>query len=156
MAEANRHDLSITRLLDVPVERVWQAWTDPAELQKWWGPRGVTNPTCEWEARPGGKINVVMLAGEALGPLNGQEWPMTGQFREVIPHEKLVYTSKPIMDGKPVMESLCTVTFEKQGGQTKLTLQVVITEATPEAEGPLAGMETGWNQSLDKLEEYLN
>jgi uncharacterized protein YndB with AHSA1/START domain len=142
-------------VLDAPVERVWRAWTAPAELQKWWGPRGVTNPTCEWEARPGGKINVVMLAGEELGPLKGQEWPMTGQFKEVVPHQKLVYTSNPVMAGKPIMESLCTVTFEAQGDQTKLTLQVVITEATPEAEGPLAGMAMGWNQSLDKLTESL-
>jgi len=155
MAEQNKHDLTITRLLDAPLERVWQAWTDPAELQKWWGPRGVTNPTCEWEAKPGGKINVVMLAGEELGQLAGQEWPMTGQFKEVIPQQKLVYTSNAIMDGKPIIENICTVTFEEQNGKTKMTLQVVITKITPEAEGPLSGMEQGWNQSLDKLTESL-
>ncbi len=156
MNEAYKHDLTITRLLDAPIEHVWQAWTDPAELQKWWGPRGVTNPTCEWDAQPGGKINVVMLAGSDLGELAGQEWPMTGEFHEVVSHQKLVYTAVAIVDGKPVLETLDTVTFEDQGGKTKLTLHVAVTKTTPEAEGPLAGMEMGWNQSIDKLTEYLN
>lgn len=155
MAEESKHDLLITRLLDAPLERVWRAWTDPTELQKWWGPRGVTNPTCQWEPTPGGKINVVMLAGEELGELRGQEWPMTGQFTEVIPRQKLVFTSSAIMDGKPVLENLCTVTFEEQVDKTKMTLHVAVTKTTPEAEGPLAGMEMGWNQSLDKLTEQV-
>ncbi len=155
MAEPTNHDLLITRVLDASLERVWAAWTDPAEVQKWWGPNGVTNPTCEWEARSGGRINVVMLAGDELGYLAGQEWPMTGQFEEVIPREKLVYTSKAIVDGKPVLETLCTVTFEEQSAnKTKLTVQITVTTVTPEAEGPLAGMEMGWNQSLDKLVAY--
>ncbi|HUY85051.1 MAG TPA: SRPBCC domain-containing protein [Candidatus Dormibacteraeota bacterium] len=155
MAEESKHDLSITRVVDAPLERVWQAWTDPDELQKWWGPRGVTNPTCEWEARPGGKMNVVMLAGESLGELKGQEWPMTGEFKEVVPRQKLVFTSSAIMDGKPILENLCTVTLQDQDGKTKLTLQIVVTKATPEAEGPLAGMAQGWNESIDKLTEQL-
>lgn len=155
MTEEGKHDLLITRVLDAPLDRVWQAWTDPEELQKWWGPRGVTNPTCEWEAMPGGKINVVMLAGEELGELKGQEWPMTGEFKEVAPRQKLVFTSSAIMDGQPILENLCTVTFEEQGNQTKMTLSVAVTKTTPEAEGPLSGMEIGWNQSLDKLTEQV-
>lgn len=154
MAEAKR-ELTITRLLDAPLEAVWQAWTDPAKLKAWWGPRGVTNPTCVWEASPGGKINVVMLAGAELGELNGQEWPMTGIFQEVVPRQKLVYTSSAIMDGKPIIDTLSTVTFEAQGPKTKLTLHVVVTKAAPEAAMALSGMEMGWNQSLDKLTESL-
>jgi uncharacterized protein YndB with AHSA1/START domain len=152
---ADNKNLMITRVFESPLDKVWKAWTNPQELQKWWGPHGVTNPTCKWEAKPGGEINIVMLAGPELGELAGAEWPMTGQFTEVSPQERLVYTSNPIMDGKPIMESLTTVTFEEQDGKTKMTLQIVITQATSEAEGPLAGMEMGWNQSLDKLAENL-
>jgi uncharacterized protein YndB with AHSA1/START domain len=147
----NEYDLSITRLLDAPVERVWQAWTDPAELQQWWGPRGVTNPTCVWEAKPGGKIDVVMLAGSELGELAGQEWPMTGEFRSVTPPQQLTYTSNAIIDGKKVLETLTTVSLAAQDGKTKLTVSIEVTKTTPEAAGPLDGMEVGWNQSLDKL-----
>jgi uncharacterized protein YndB with AHSA1/START domain len=156
MAETDKHELTMVRVLEAPLERAWRAWTDPAELQRWWGPRGVTNPTCEWEARPGGKIHVVMLAGEELGPLKGQEWPMTGKFEAVVPHGRLIFTSSAIVEGKPVLENRCTVSFEDQAGKTKLTVHVVVTKTTPEAAGPLAGMEMGWNQSLDKLVESFN
>lgn len=155
--DSTSHDLLITRTLDAPIDKVWQAWTDPAQLQRWWGPRGVTSPTCEWEAKAGSKINIVMLAGQELGKLAGQQWPMTGTMQEVIPSEhKLVFTGSAIMDGKPILENLCTLTLEEQGAQTKLTLQVIITKATPESAGPLAGMEAGWNQSIDKLIEQVS
>jgi uncharacterized protein YndB with AHSA1/START domain len=153
---ASDRDMTITRVLDAPIAEVWRAWTDPEVLQKWWGPRGVTNPTCVWEASSGGNINIVMLAGEQMGNLAGSEWPMTGTFQEVTPTEKLVYSSTAIIDGKPVIESTNTVILEDQGGKTKMTLHVAVTKATAEAEGPLAGMEMGWNQSIDKLAEILN
>src|SRR5690348_15129681 len=107
-------ELTLTRLYDAPLEKVWQAWTDPVQLAQWWGPNGVTNPTCEWDARAGGKINIVMLAGAELGELAGQEWPMTGEFNEVVQGQKLVYKASPIMNGKPLMDTLTTVTFEAQ------------------------------------------
>ena len=52
----------ITREFDAPRELVFQAWTDPKHLAEWWGPRGFTNPVCQWDARPGGKIYDVMRA----------------------------------------------------------------------------------------------
>jgi uncharacterized protein YndB with AHSA1/START domain len=155
MEENNKHNLTITRLLDAPLDKVWQAWTDPDILKDWWGPRGVTNPICVWETKVRGDINIVMLAGEELGQLKGQEWPMNGQFVEVIPKSKLVFKSSALIDNKPIMEQLCTVTFEEQGDRTNLSIAINITKVTPEAEGPLAGMEIGWNQSIDKLKENL-
>jgi len=156
MSEEDKRDLIISRVLDAPLERVWRAWTNPQELQQWWGPRGVTIPVCTWEAQPGGQIEIVMLAGEELGDLKGSEWPMTGQFKEVVSHKKLVYTSNAIMDNKPIIESINTVTFEEHDGKTKLTLHVAVTKATAEADGPLASMKMGWTQTIDKLEESLN
>ncbi|HVA11034.1 MAG TPA: SRPBCC domain-containing protein [Candidatus Dormibacteraeota bacterium] len=156
MSQDSKHNLTITRLLNAPLAKVWQAWTDPASLQKWWGPRGVTNPVCTWEAEAGGQIDIVMLAGEELGELKGSEWPMNGQFKEVVPQKKLIFSSQALADGKPILENLCTVTFKKQGDKTEMTLSVVVTKVTPEAEGPLAGMKMGWTQSIDKLEEFLN
>jgi uncharacterized protein YndB with AHSA1/START domain len=155
MDDLSEYNLTIERVIKAPIEKVWKAWTDPAEVAKWWGPRGVTSPECVWEARPGGSINVVMLAGESLGDLKGQRWPMTGQFQEVEDLKKLVYTGQAIMDGKPIIENIATVSFEQSGAETKLTLEVRITKATPEAVGPLAGMSIGWNQSIDKLIELV-
>jgi uncharacterized protein YndB with AHSA1/START domain len=154
MSESN-HNLTLVRTYDAPLERVWQAWADPSQAQKWWGPAGVTNPTFDWDFKTGGKINVVMLAGPELGPMAGQKWPMTGEFKEVTPQQKLVFESSPVMDGKPIMDTLTTVTFEGQEGKTKLTVQIEVSNVTPEAAGPLAGMEQGWNQQLDKLTNHV-
>lgn len=52
--------------VDAPRAMVWKAWTDPRIVTKWWGPRGVTVSTCEVDARRGGKIDIVMLAGKEL------------------------------------------------------------------------------------------
>ncbi len=153
---ANIPELMISRVFSVPRDRVWQAWTDPAQIAQWWGPRGVTNPTCEWDARPEGKIRVVMLAGKELGPLAGQEWPMTGMVKEVAAPRRLVFSSSAIVDGEPILENLVTVTLEDKGGETIMTLNVVVTMTTPKAAGPLQGMEQGWTQSIDKLGEYLS
>jgi uncharacterized protein YndB with AHSA1/START domain len=155
MTENSNRELTIVRVFDAPRELVFRAWTEPELMAQWWGPHGVTNPTCELDVKPGGAIHIVMLAGEELGDLKGSEWPMKGTFQEVAPPEKLVYTSSAIMDDKPIIESTNTVTFEEVDGKTKLTLHVLVTHATPEAEGPLSGMEMGWSQSIDKLAKLV-
>src|SRR5579859_4235348 len=110
-------ELIITRTFQAPREVVFKAWTDPKHLAQWWGPRGFTNPVCEWDARPGKKIHVVMR-----GP-NGVDYPMGGEFREITAPERLVYTSGA-MDEKGIMlfELLHTATFVESDGKTKLTL----------------------------------
>ena len=152
----NNRELTIVREFDASRETVWRYWTDPILVQQWWGPQGVTNPTCVWEAVPNGKINIVMLAGEELGPMAGQEWPMIGEMKEIQALEKLVFTGNAIMNGKPVLENLVTVTLKEINGKTKMTVQIVVTKTTPEAAGPLAGMEQGWNQQLDKLVAFVS
>jgi uncharacterized protein YndB with AHSA1/START domain len=153
--EEIKKELTLNREFDAPRELVWKYWTDPKLIAQWWGPQGVTNPTCEWEAKPHGAIHIVMLAGKAMGPFAGQEWPMTGMFEEVQKPEKLVYTSNAIVDGKEVLTTLTTVTFVEQEGKTHMNVHIVVTKTTPEAAGPLQGMEMGWNQQLDKLVAFV-
>ncbi len=151
-----KRELVITRVFNAPRELVWKAWTDPDLLTKWWGPRGVTTPTCEVDARPGGAMYIVMLAGKELGDFAGQEWPMKGEFHELVPPERMVYTSSALDDKKGVMlESKSTLTLEKLGTKTKMTLHIKVTKISPGGKFALAGMETGWNQSLDKLGEQF-
>jgi uncharacterized protein YndB with AHSA1/START domain len=161
MPSEPRKELTITRIFDAPRAIVWRAWTDPEMVTKWWGPRGVTTPTCEVDARRGGKINIVMLAGKELGPAAGQEWPMTGTFEEVMPQDRLVYTASALQDRKgsrALLETRTTVTFDDLHGKTKLTVHVLLTRSsdTPEAKFAIQGMEGGWSQSLDKLGEALS
>jgi len=116
-----------------------------------WGPKRFTNPLCEWDARVGGAIRVDMR-----GP-DGNVYPMGGAFREIVPPERLVFTTTAYFDNEsnPMLENLNSVTFEEHEGGTRMTLHVVVLKATPEAEKPLAGMKEGWSSSLDKLAELI-
>jgi uncharacterized protein YndB with AHSA1/START domain len=150
-AEAHKRELVITRIFDAPRELVFKAWTDPKHVAQWWGPRGFTNPVCEMDVRPGGAILIHMR-----GP-DGVVFPTKGVFREIVEPERLVFTDSALEDeeGNPQFETLTTVTFAEHEGKTKLTLHVIVVKAEMVAEGAFAGMEEGWNQSLDKLTEYL-
>ena len=150
--------LILTRVFDAPRELVFKVWTDPKHVANWWGPRGFDNPVCEWPAKPGGKINVTMRANEEIAAAIGmKEHPMGGEFREVMPPSNLVFTTTAFEapDGSAMIRNLNTVTFEAQGGKTKVTLHVIVEHAAPEMAGALAGMEQGWSESLDKLAELL-
>jgi len=140
----------ITREFAAPRELVFKAWTDPKHLAQWWGPRGFTNPVCEWDPKPGKKINVVMRAP------NGTDYPMGGEFIEIIAPEKLVFTSGAL-DEKGVMlfEFLHTVTFVESKGKTLLTIRSRVTKTTAEAGKYIGGFEAGMTQSLERLEEHL-
>ena len=154
MTNANNRELTLVRVFNAPRELVFKAWTDEKLLARWWGPKGFTTPVSELDARPGGRINVVMEDSQGLIQ-KGSRYPIEGVFEEMVEPERLVYTSSAIMNGKPIIENRATVTFEEENGKTTLTLHVVVTHATAEAEAPLAGMEAGWSQSLDKLLELV-
>lgn len=160
----NTKELVITRVFDASRERVWRAWTDPAELAVWWGPQGVTTPECAVDVRVGGALRIVMLAGSELGVLAGQRWPMQGVFQEVVEPDpsnpsgeaKLVFTNQAIDEGGTVLiDGVTTVSFMDYGGKTKMTLTTTATAVAPQAKQMIAGMEAGWTQSIDKLEQFV-
>jgi uncharacterized protein YndB with AHSA1/START domain len=139
-------ELITTRVFDAPRAVVFRAWTDPAQMQRWWGPKGFTNPVCEVDARPGGAILIHMR-----GP-DGTVYPMTGVFQEVVEPERLVFTSSALdQKGEPLFEVLNIVTFAEEGGKTRLSLHVTVSKVKAEAAPHLAGMETGWSMTLDRL-----
>jgi uncharacterized protein YndB with AHSA1/START domain len=142
-------ELVLTRVIDAPRELVFRMWTDPAHLAKWWGPKDFTNPVCEIDPRPGGALRIVMRAPD------GTDYPMAGMFREIVAPERLVFTNCALdRDGKVVLDGLTTVTFAEQDGKTKLTVQTRATALVPAAARYLEGMEAGWQQTLDGLEEH--
>jgi uncharacterized protein YndB with AHSA1/START domain len=85
-AERPLKELTFTRVLDAPRDVVFRAWTDPAHLARWWGPNGFTSPVCELDIRPGGAIRIDML-----GP-DGRYFLMGGEYREIVPPERLVFS----------------------------------------------------------------
>lgn len=150
-AEATtRREVSLTRVFDAPIQLVWLAWTDPAHMARWWGPKGFTNPVCEIDVRKGGTIRIDMRAPD------GTLYPMTGTFEEVLPPERLVFTSVARdNDGNPLLEGHNVITFEDIGGKTRVTVQSRAVGLAPVAPQMLAGMEAGWTQSLEKLAELV-
>lgn len=154
MTQETEQALVIERVLDAPREKVWQAWTDPEQIKKWWGPKGFTAPSIQSDFREGGTYHWAMQSPD------GQVYWSTGTFHEIVPQERLVVTdsfadedgnvvppSHYGMEGDHPMEGRVIVTFEDAGGKTKLTVRyegMAPSETRDLAEG-------GWNETLDKL-----
>jgi uncharacterized protein YndB with AHSA1/START domain len=144
-------EVTLTRVIAAPRERVFRAWTDPKHMAQWWGPKGFTNPVCEVDARPGGMIRIDMRAPD------GVDYPMDGVFHEVIEPERLVFTSRAFAPdtNKTLIRALNTVTFADEGGKTRLTVVARVMEVAPEFAAAAAGMEEGWSQSLERLQALV-
>ena len=148
--ESKEREMVLTRTLNAPRTLVWQAWTEQKHVQKWFSPKGFTNPVCQWDAKPGNPILVHMQAPD------GVTYPMDGEFIELVKPEKLVFISAALdKDGKRLFEVHNTVTFTEEGNKTKLTLHAKVSNIRPGAIHHIDGMNMGWNQSIDKLEELL-
>jgi uncharacterized protein YndB with AHSA1/START domain len=142
--------VAITRVFDASREQVWQAWIDPKMMAQWFGPRGFISAVPELEVRVGGRLRIVMH-----GP-DGNDYPMKGEFREVMPPQRLVFSNIAIdNDGNHLLEGETTVTLSEQGGKTTLTVKSHAIGKVPLAPQMLAGMEAGWTQSIDKLGELM-
>ncbi len=145
-----RRVVLITRIFDAPRPLAFKVWTDPKHVAMWWGPRGFTNPVCEWDARPGGAIRVHMRAPD------GYEHPMSGTFVEVVEPERLVFTVvAEDKEGKPLLQGLTVVTFTEEGNQTKLTVEAEATTMLAIGAQMLQGMEQGWTESLERFAALL-
>jgi uncharacterized protein YndB with AHSA1/START domain len=145
------HDIAIEREIDAPWGLVFDAWVDPRHLSQWWGPRGFTNPRCELDVREGGAIRIDMLAPD------GTLYPMGGFYEEIVVPERLVFSSSPVDSlGHSLLDVLNTVTFSDRAGKTTtLTVQVHVLRAIEESAPYLQGMESGWRESLERLDSYL-
>ncbi|MDB4904664.1 MAG: hypothetical protein JWQ63_3945 [Mucilaginibacter sp.] len=145
-----RQEVNITRIFDAPRELVFKMWTDPALVEKWWGPKDFINPVCKLDARVDGSMRIVMQ-----GP-DGMKYPTRGIFTEITEHERIVFTNiKEGDNGEAQLEVLNTVTFMEENGKTKMTLRATVVKSTPEACGSVDGMNVGWNQSIDRFADLL-
>ena len=143
---ASAWELVITRAFDAPRALVFAAWTDPARLVRWWGPRGFRVPSCKMDVREGGTFRIQMRSPE------GTDHCVRGVFREVVAPERLAFTwAWEDEEGKPKHETVIQVDFTEQGGKTRLRMQ----QGRFELENSRDQHGTGWNSALDCLEDYL-
>ena len=142
------NEIRITRIYDAPLEAVWDAWTDPEQAAKWWGPRGFTLTTHSKDLRPGGSWVYTMH-----GP-DGVDYPNTAVYHEVEKHKKLVYDHGGSVDRPPMFR--VTVIFSDGDGKT--TMEMTMALATPEEAAATRKFvkDVGGNTTWDRLAEYLD
>lgn len=118
-------EMIVTRVVDAPLEMVWNAWVDPRQVVKWWGPKGFSTTIHEMNVKPGGVWRHTMH-----GP-NGVDYPNESRFVEVVKHVKIVYDHIGAKAGDSGAQFRSTWTFEDLGSKTKITLSNLF--ATAEA-----------------------
>jgi uncharacterized protein YndB with AHSA1/START domain len=160
----NSSDFVISRVFDAPRELVWKAFTDPAHMKEWWGPKGSVVVASKMDFRVGGTYHGAMRSPD------GQVMWAKFIFREIAPQQRLVWehsfsdeagglTRHPLSATWP-LKLLTTVTFEDApGGKCKLTLTWAPLDATAEEQVTFDaahdGMNMGWGGSFERLDDYL-
>lgn len=153
-----KKDLTFERRYAASVEDVWDAWTRPEILRQWWGPQKTSIVECEVELRVGGRIHIVMEAGEAMGKYAGTRWPMSGTFTLVDDRASLSYDARSWTDGEEAtttIEHANELTLTADGDETVVHLRVAIKAIGPGAKMAAFGMRWGYKAQFDKLDAYL-
>jgi uncharacterized protein YndB with AHSA1/START domain len=159
MSESRVQDsVVIERTFDAPIDLVWRMWTEPEHFKVWFGPDGVAIPVAKMDVRVGGTRLVCMEVQSPAGPM--RMW-FTGEYLEVIEHERLVYTESvcdengnvavPSDVGMPAEHPMTTeirVELVTVAGRTRM----LMTHAGIPADSPGAA---GWTMAFDKLTAYI-
>jgi uncharacterized protein YndB with AHSA1/START domain len=149
---AASHDLVLVRTFDAPASKIYEAWTNPEILKKWFAPLPFTTPEARLDVRVGGE-NTITMQDEA-----GNRYPNVGVYLELIPGKKIVFTDaftggwKP--SGKPFM--VAEILLEEQPeGKTKYTATARHWNAEDKQAHEAMGFHQGWSQCADQLAALL-
>jgi uncharacterized protein YndB with AHSA1/START domain len=134
-------EVVVTRTFDAPARIVFEAWTKPELFKRWWAPRsmGMTLVSCEMDVRVGGKYRLNF----------GEGMEFFGQYLEVVPPSRLVWTNEESGENGPVT----TVTFEDKGGKTLLVLHELY--PSKEALDTGGGAADAMGEMFEQLDEFL-
>jgi uncharacterized protein YndB with AHSA1/START domain len=145
--EPGRQELTSTVVLDAPRELVFRAYTDPKLFAQWWGPARYTNVIEKFDARSGGEWRVIQRGA------NGSEYGFHGVNHAVEAPDRICQTFE--YEGVPGHVALQTATFEALGNKTRLVAQVVF-QSVMDRDGMVAsGMQSGADESMERLAELL-
>lgn len=138
-------EITVSRLLDAPIDLIWELWTNPDHIKNWWGPNGFTNTIIKMDLIPGGEWTLIMH-----GP-DGTNYDNESIFTEVEKHKKIVYNH---ISGH---EFTATIQFEVKGKQTHIHWQMLFeTKEELRRIMNLFNINEGLKQNVDRLEVYLN
>lgn len=148
-------DLVLERIVDVPRELLWRAWTTPELLKQWFTPMPWKTVECEIDLRPGGMFRTVMQSPE------GELFPGTGCYLEVIENERLVWTDALLPGFRPAVHQAEGITFtgmillEPHEQGTKYTAIVLHKDEATQQQHEAMGFREGWGKALDQLLEVV-
>jgi uncharacterized protein YndB with AHSA1/START domain len=152
-------DLVFERIVDVPREPIWTAWTTPAQLKQWFTPAPWKTVDCEIDPRPGGLFRTVMRSPE------GQELLNVGCYLEIVENEKLVWTNALAPGYRPCKAPEATscvpffftavVALEPHGNGTRYTALVLHSDEEARKQHEAMGFHEGWGKALDQLVEVV-
>lgn len=148
-AAADR-ELVITRVIDAPARLLFEAQSKPEHLLKWFGPAGYPLALCEVDFRVGGKFRMTMReekSGELMQPFGGE-------YVEIVPHKKIVYTDA--FDGEGSEQMVVTITYDEgDDGKTTLTIHTLFGSAEMKRTHVEMGYQAGVNSGLDQLQDLV-
>jgi uncharacterized protein YndB with AHSA1/START domain len=150
-----RLDLVLERVVDVPPKLVWMAWTQPEHVLPWFTPAPWKTIDCEIDLRPGGRFYTMMQSPE------GENFPNTGCFLEVVENERLTWTDalgpgyRPVARDPEALTLTCTITLEPHGKGTKYTAHAMHKDEADRQKHIDMGFHDGWGKALDQLVEYV-
>ena len=147
MATKEKTRLEIRRVIKASRDRVYTAWTDPAQMKRWFGPENVQTRELTADARVGGTFRWDLTNSD------GEEMTMLGEYRELQPDKKIVFTWQ-WQDDEDWEDHISIVTVElyDRDGDTELRLTH---EQLPNEESR-DGHSRGWNSALDKFEKFVS
>jgi uncharacterized protein YndB with AHSA1/START domain len=141
-------EILMTRVFDAPRDLVFEAHSSCEHMSNWWGPRKYEFASCEIDFRPGGTWRIVHR-----GPGDEGDQGFHGEYREIVPPERIVWTFE--WEGLPGHVSVETLTLEEEDGKTTVTATSVY-DTVEDRDGMLqSGMESGASEAFDRLDEYL-
>jgi uncharacterized protein YndB with AHSA1/START domain len=138
--------LRLERRVRGPRVAVYRALTDPEELARWWGPRGFTAPSVEFDPRVGAGYRI------AMQPPDGDVFHLSGEFLEVAPPERLAYTFRWDPPDPDDRETVATLSLKDRGEMTDLALR----QGEFAREARYALHRAGWLESLERLEDLFS
>ncbi len=143
------HEMSFTRLIDAPAETLFRLWTDPSRMHEWFCPRPWTVTDVRLDVRAGGGCTMTMVGPE------GERLPNPGQYLEIIPNRRIVFSDAftgdwKTKDGAPFFVGI--VEFEPEGGKTRYTCTVRHWNEADMKKHEEMGFYTGWGIVADQLE----
>ena len=145
-ARADNLVLELTCALGAPRERIFSTLTEPAELTKWWGPHGFTIPEIDLDLRVGGTYRFTMQ------PPDGDRFHLTGEFLEIDPPSRIVYTFRWEEPDPDDRETVVNLLLNDLGDATELLLS----QGGFATEARVSLHRNGWTDSLEKLRELVD